>query len=145
MKPEKINFTAMKDVWMYYVWPDPKDHPVPSVDPQQYRGTIDEHIVAKYPPTFFAIKKEKLIIAALGGHKTTDSMYRARGLFLDKRTDEKQYKVLTGSLLSAIREQARSEGCKYIWIYEEHDHPLAQFGFRPTEQKDDKFYMLLAV
>lgn len=132
MKVEEIKFNAMKDLWIYHT---DEEIPLSSVDPQQYCSVKDYNIMGKYTPSFYAIKDENgVIVSALSGHRTTDQMYRIRGLYLDTfflRPEDHPFHAKT--LVSKLREVARAEGCKIMWDLVNNDHILLTLGFKPTE------------
>lgn len=126
MKVEVISFKVIKDIWSSYVWPGELIWPV---DNMQYGGYEDDEIL-EYSPTFFGIKENGIIVAALGGHRTTSKLYRLRGLFIDK--DVNNPKEYIGKLLSEFLNQARLEGCTNLWYIEDQYHE-----YFPTHRKQD--------
>jgi hypothetical protein len=143
MEAKPIPFSYMKDMWDHWVWPNTA--PNPPVDPRHYLGGTDIRIQAKYSPTYFGIQPEKIIWAAIGGHKTNDHMYRVRGLFLYEDIDSELYSTMINSLLSKCRQQARSEGCLYLWDMVPEDHPLLYHGFDISEEGDGFVYIISKV
>lgn len=142
MKIETTTYSVIKDVWEFYVWP--KQRPIFPVDPQQYRSNIDNNIISKYSPTYFIIKKDNIIIGAIGGHRTTSVLYRVRGLFIDPDVEDKTF--ITNALLNSATMQAKKEGCRHLWNIINDDSVFESLGFERTEDlKDGRSYAIYPV
>lgn len=143
MKVEPISFSAMKDLWRYYC--DDETIAMSSVDPQQYCSNRDYNLLGKYTPTFYAIKEDNVIVAALAGHRTTDHMYRVRGLFLDTFfISEEDHLECTRLILKQFRQTAKDEGCTQMWsLVNDLNHLFFQLGFTETDRsRDNQIYCI---
>ena len=68
--------------------------------------------IYKYPATYWALLVDDKIIGVNSGHKTSDTQYRSRGLWVDKKFRKKG---LARVLLTALEQQANQEQCTMLW------------------------------
>ena len=68
--------------------------------------------IYKYPATYWALLVDDKIIGVNSGHKTSDTQYRSRGLWVDEKFRKKG---LAQIILTASEQYAKQEKCKMIW------------------------------
>lgn len=71
--------------------------------------------ITRYPVSFFGTKLEDgYVVSVIGGHRTTDELYRHRSFWIDP-----PYRggKLAQALLQRLEAQAKSEGCQAMWGY----------------------------
>jgi N-acetylglutamate synthase-like GNAT family acetyltransferase len=143
MSVEKISYKQMKDMWDSWLWPETA--PNPPVDTLQYLGVHDHNIPQKYIPSFYAIKEDGIYVAALGGHRTTSSMYRLRGLYIYENVDPNRHRDLITTLLDVFSQQAKQEGCLYFWDIVNEEHSWTNMGFSTVDERDGLVFVIKKV
>ena len=68
--------------------------------------------IYKYPATYWALLVDDKIIGVNSGHKTSDTQYRSRGLWVDEKFRKKG---LAQIILTASEQYAKQQKCKMIW------------------------------
>jgi len=71
--------------------------------------------ITRYPVSFFGTKQaDGYVVSVIGGHRTTDQLYRHRSFWIDP-----PYRggKLAQALLQRLEAQAKSEGCTALWGY----------------------------
>ena len=100
-------------VWRDRCWPN-RTSPIKPHSTMVFLGGIDSTI-QRYPVSFFGTKlPDGYVVSVIGGHRTTDELYRHRSFWIDPPYRRGR---LAQALLQRLEEQAKSEGCKAIWGY----------------------------
>lgn len=126
-----IDFETILPIWQNKLWPNRKS-PIRPMSSMTYKGGYDTDIYIKYQPTFFAVYNiVGEIIGVNSGHKTSDNLYRSRGIWVDPRY---RRKGVSGVLFCELHGQAMKEGCKAIWSIPRKQALSAyeKYGFRCT-------------
>ena len=72
----------------------------------------DNSIFERYSPTFWVVKDNEKIIGVNSGFKTSDKVYRSRGLYVDI---EYRKQGISQILLRQTILQGKKEECHWIW------------------------------
>jgi GNAT superfamily N-acetyltransferase len=132
-----VDFEIILPCWKDKLWPGRKDAIRPMSD-IVYLGGHDPEIYKKFKPTFFVVYNTvDEIIGVNSGHRTTDNLYRSRGLWVDPRY---RRKGISGILFCELYGQAMKENCKGIWSIPRKESLAAyeKYGFVKTSDFFDK-------
>jgi GNAT superfamily N-acetyltransferase len=115
MKIERLTFEQIFDVWNNELWPD-RQSPIEthSAMTWPFEGNpqpIDMNIFT-YTPTFWGMFIDNKLIGVNSGHKTSDTQYRSRGIWVDP---EYRGKGLAQYLFTITEHRAILEKCNMIW------------------------------
>ncbi len=111
-RSEIVNFQTVLPIWINNLWPGrvEKIRPMSSM---QYLNGNDVNIYDKYTPTFFAVYNVvNEIIGVNSGHRTSDDLYRSRGIGVDPRY---RNRGVSGVLFCELHGQAMKENCTALW------------------------------
>lgn len=106
-----ITFNEILQVWKDKLWISRKSKINP-MSSMMYLGGHNMDIHKLYEPTFFGLFNNDQLIAVNSGHKTSDLLYRSRGLYVDPLY---RGEGLASILFASTRHQAIKEGCTHIW------------------------------
>lgn len=103
--------------------------------------------IYKYPATYWALLVDDKIIGVNSGHKTSDTQYRSRGLWVEEKFRGNK---MGQFLLNIASSQALVERCKMIWSIPRMSalKTYQQAGFREqgdvlsTETSDANIYAI---
>ena len=115
MKATKISFEDILPIWENKLWPN-RESAIEGISAMTwpYEGNpepIDMNIF-EYQPTFYGVFMDNKLIGVNSGHRTTDTQYRSRGIWVDP--DYRKRGV--AQLLFVLTEhQARIEKCEMMW------------------------------
>jgi len=115
MKVIESTFEEVFPVWRDRLWPNRISaiEPMSSLCWRQPKDIIkDSSIFDKYVPSFFALKIDDEIVGVNSGFKTSEKVYRSRGLWVSEQHRGRGFGQLL--LLQAIV-QGKSEDCHWIW------------------------------
>jgi len=104
-----ITFDQIFPMWQR-LWPE-RESPIWPVSSMVYKGEWDAAI-ERSTPTFFGIFDGEQLVAVTSGHKTSDTQYRHRGLYVLESHRRRGY---AKELLGRVVAQARKEGCSMVW------------------------------
>jgi GNAT superfamily N-acetyltransferase len=115
MKIERLTFEQIFDVWNDKLWPD-RQSPIEthSAMTWPFEGSpqpIDMNIFT-YTPTFWGMFIDNKLIGVNSGHKTSDTQYRSRGIWVDP---EYRGNGLAQYLFTITEHRAILEKCNMIW------------------------------
>jgi len=130
-KTSLIEFEDIKDIWTNKLWPN-RESEIKSMSSMTYKGGYDMEIYKKYLPTFFAVYNNNgKIIGVNSGHRTTDELYRSRGIWVDPAY---RNQGVAGILFCETFGQAMKEQCKSVWSVPRKDALSAykKVGFEQT-------------
>jgi GNAT superfamily N-acetyltransferase len=103
--------------------------------------------IFKYPASFFAVWHDEKLIGVNSGHRTTDTLYRSRGLWVDP---DYRKQGIAQLLFGATETAAQLEGCSAVWSIPrktalsayKHFGFEAVGGFFGTETSDANIYVI---
>jgi GNAT superfamily N-acetyltransferase len=115
MKIERLTFEQIFDVWNNELWPDRQStietHSAMTWPFEGNPQPIDMNIFT-YTPTFWGMFIDNKLIGVNSGHKTSDTQYRSRGIWVDP---EYRGKGLAQYLFTITEHRAILEKCNMIW------------------------------
>ena len=115
MKIERLTFEQITSVWQNHLWPD-RESPIESHSAMTwpFEGNPEQYDmnVFNYPATFWGVYIDNKLVGVNSGHKTTDTQYRSRGIWVDPAH---RRKGISQMLFEATIDQAIGEGCRMIW------------------------------
>ena len=149
MRATKISFEDILPIWENKLWPN-RESAIEGVSAMTwpYEGNpepIDMNIF-DYQPTFYGVFMDNKLLGVNSGHRTTDTQYRSRGIWVDP--DYRKRGV--AQLLFVLTEhQARIEKCEMMWSIPRKTALTAytKFGFTTvgdfivTETADANIYV----
>jgi len=112
----QIDFDTAKEIWQTHLWPNRQSQIEPSSALCYLTGKYNLENIT-YEPTFFAYMMDNRIVGVNSGHRTVNSGYRSRGLYV---FEEYRGKGIATKLLQSTIEQARKEQCIFIWSLPRH-------------------------
>jgi len=120
-------FDATLPFWKI-LWPG-RISPINSMSSMMLSSGYDMEIYRKYIPSFFCIKFNNTIVGVISGHRTQESEYRTRGLWIDESF---RGRGLSKMLLNQIKIQATNEKCKILWTIPRKTslYSYEKFGFK---------------
>jgi GNAT superfamily N-acetyltransferase len=114
---DELTWEEIEEVWRKELWPGRRT-PIKQMSSMtwiqpDYIDT-DMEIYKKYKPTFFGVRDpfSKEIVGVNSGHRTDDTTYRSRGLWVNQNFRGKKIGQI---LLQETIHQAKKENCKWIW------------------------------
>tara|TARA_B100000212_G_C27331839_1_gene515008 strand:+ start:793 stop:1254 length:462 start_codon:yes stop_codon:yes gene_type:complete len=149
MKATKISFEDILPIWENKLWPN-RESAIEGVSAMTwpYEGNPDpiDMNIFDYQPTFYGVFMDNKLVGVNSGHRTTDTQYRSRGIWVDP--DYRKRGV--AQLLFVLTEhQARIEECEMMWSIPRKTALTAytKFGFTTvgdfivTETADANIYV----
>jgi GNAT superfamily N-acetyltransferase len=145
-----IPFEVIEQVWCEKLWLG-RTSAIESHSAMTWPYDANPHeydmAIFNYPATFFAAYNGSKIIGVNSGHKTKDTLYRSRGLWVDPSYRKQGIAQL---LFGSTETQAKLEGCSAVWsIPRKTALPAYQrFGFETaggffgTETSDANIYVI---
>ena len=115
MRATKISFEDILPIWENKLWPN-RESAIEGVSAMTwpYEGNPDpiDMNIFDYQPTFYGVFMDNKLVGVNSGHRTTDTQYRSRGIWVDP--DYRKRGV--AQLLFVLTEhQARIEKCEMMW------------------------------
>jgi GNAT superfamily N-acetyltransferase len=107
---QEINFNEILPIWKNNLWPDRKS-PIEPVTSMKYLGGYDLAL-KEFKPIFLAIKDNDKIVGVNSGVKTSQSLFRSRGLWVDPEYRGKNFGVM---LLEETIKIAKEQKLLYVW------------------------------
>lgn len=111
MELRRITFDRILPVWENKLWPN-RESEIREMSSMVYKGGTDMSIYEKYTPTFWGVFDGDRVIGVNSGFRTSDDMYRSRGIWVDP---EYRRRGVSRMLFRALNAQAIQEHCSYIW------------------------------
>jgi GNAT superfamily N-acetyltransferase len=136
-RSEIVDFETILPIWEEKLWPN-RESEIKSMSSMMYQGGYDMSIYEKYEPTFFAVYNVvNEIVGVNSGHRTSNDLYRSRGIWVDPRY---RLKGVSGILFCELHGQAMREGCTAIWsIPRQIALPAYEkYGFKQTSDFFDE-------
>ena len=131
MEVKKVDWDTIRLQWKYNLWPGRDEYKPMSSMVYNERDKYDMDIYEKYEPTFWAVYDGQFVAGVNSGFRTTDELYRSRGIYVSKAYRKQG---IAQMLFNALEEQATEEGCSQIWSYprEGSHHAYLKFDFEIT-------------
>lgn len=153
MKIQNISFTQAHSVWHTHLWPDRHSAiETHSAMTWPFEGDPDaiDMSIFDYEPTFWGIFVNDDLVGVNSGHRTAQSQYRSRGLWVNP---VHRGKGLAQLLFTFTHWQARQEGCELIWSIPRQSalSSYTSFGFETvgdffgTETSESNIYVRMQV
>lgn len=151
MKIIRLSFEQITNVWQNHLWPD-RESPIESHSAMTwpFEGNPEEYDmnVFNYPATFWGVYINNKLVGVNSGHKTTDTQYRSRGIWVDP---EYRKQGIAQNLFNMTKHQAVLEKADMIWSLPRKTALPAytKFGFQTvgdyikTETSDANIYVKL--
>lgn len=151
MKIERLTFKHINDIWSTHLWPD-RESAIESHSAMTwpFEGNPEEYDmnVFNYPATFWGVYIDNKLVGVNSGHKTTDTQYRSRGIWVDP---EYRKQGIAQNLFNMTKHQAVLEKADMIWSLPRKTALPAytKFGFQTvgdyikTETSDANIYVKL--
>jgi predicted GNAT family acetyltransferase len=149
MKIERLTFEQITSVWQNHLWPD-RESPIESHSAMTwpFEGNPEQYDmnVFNYPATFWGVYIDNKLVGVNSGHKTTDTQYRSRGIWVDP---EYRKQGVAQNLFNMTEHRAILEKCNMIWSLPRKTALPAytKFGFETvgdfikTETSDANIYV----
>ena len=149
MKIERLTFEQITSVWQNHLWPD-RESPIESHSAMTwpFEGNPEQYDmnVFNYPATFWGVYIDNKLVGVNSGHKTTDTQYRSRGIWVDP---EYRKQGVAQNLFNMTEHRAILEKCNMIWSLPRKTALAAytKFGFETvgdfikTETSDANIYV----
>lgn len=151
MKIIRLSFEQIISVWQNHLWPD-RESPIESHSAMTwpFEGNPEQYDmnVFNYPATFWGVYIDNKLVGVNSGHKTTDTQYRSRGIWVDP---EYRKQGVAQNLFNMTKHQAVLEKADMIWslprktalpAYERFGFSTVG-GFIKTETSDANIYVKL--
>lgn len=151
MKIIRLSFEQITNVWQNHLWPD-RESPIESHSAMTwpFEGNPQEYDmnVFNYPATFWGVYIDNKLVGVNSGHKTTDTQYRSRGIWVHP---EYRKQGVAQNLFNMTKHQAVLEKADMIWSLPRKTALPAytKFGFQTvgdfikTETSDANIYVKL--
>lgn len=136
-RSEIVDFETILPIWKEKLWPN-RESEIKSMSSMMYQGGYDMSIYEKYEPTFFAVYNVvNEIVGVNSGHRTSNDLYRSRGIWVDPRY---RGNGIAGVLFCSLFGQAMKEKCKAVWSVPRKDALQAyeKVGFKKTSDFFDE-------
>ena len=149
MRATKISFEDILPIWENKLWPN-RESAIEGVSAMTwpYEGNPDpiDMNIFEYQPTFYGVYMDGKLVGVNSGHKTSDTQYRSRGIWVDPAYRKRGVAQL---LFVLTEHQARIEKCEMIWSIPRKTALTAytKFGFTTvgdfivTETADANIYV----
>ena len=110
-----LTFEQIKEIWEKELWPNRESaietHSAMTWPFEGDPEPIDMNIF-NYPATFWGAYLDNKLVGVNSGHKTTDELYRSRGIWVDP---EYRKRGVAQMLFLMTAHQAKVEGCEMLW------------------------------
>ena len=153
MKLIRLSFDQILDIWQKKLWPNRTSAiETHSAMTWPYEGAPEEYDmnVFKYPATFWGLFIDEKLVGVNSGHKTSDTQYRSRGIWVDP---DYRKQGIAQNLFNMTKHQAILEKCEMIWSIPRKTALPAytKFGFETvgdyivTETSEANIYVKLSL
>ena len=144
-----MDWQQILPVWQHKLWP----HRQSAIEPQSamtwpHTGMPDpiDMKIFEYQPVFWGAYRSLKLVAVNSGHRTSDTQYRSRGLWVDP---DYRCQGIAQQLFEHCQQQAISENCEMLWSIPRRTALRAyeKFGFQTsgvwhhTETSDANIYV----
>ena len=140
MESKSISFDEISSIWQTELWPK-RVSPIETHsamtwpfdgNPIQYDMDI-----FNYEPTFFGVFNDGSLVGVNSGHRTKDTMYRSRGIWVNSNFRKTGVAQI---LFNMTESQAVAEGCNLIWSIPRKSavKSYTLFGFKTVGNYFDK-------
>lgn len=148
MQIKRTSFGNILPIWQQHLWPNRQSaietHSAMTWPFEGDPDPIDMHIFS-YPATFWCVLVDEQMIGVNSGHRTSDTQYRSRGIWVHP---DWRGQHIADLLFSELESQALLEGCELIWSIPRKTalRAYTKFGFQTvgdfigTETSDANIY-----
>ena len=105
-----IDYTDIYSVWTTYLWPGRLD--IKQMSSMQYISGYNIKIYDMYDAYFFAYFIDDTIVGVNSSHRSSDTEFRSRGLYVFEKY---RNKGIGKKLLEYSIDLGKLEGCKTCW------------------------------
>jgi predicted GNAT family acetyltransferase len=115
MKLIRLSFEQISDIWQNKLWPNRTSAiETHSAMTWPFEGSQEQYDmnVFNYPATFWGVYIDNKLVGVNSGHKTTDTQYRSRGIWVDPKYRKQG---IAQNLFSLTKHQAQIEKCEMLW------------------------------
>ena len=115
MKLIRLSFEQISDIWQNKLWPNRTSAiETHSAMTWPFEGNPEQYDmnVFNYPATFWGVYIDNKLVGVNSGHKTTDTQYRSRGIWVDP---EYRKQGIAQNLFLLTKHQAQIEKCEMLW------------------------------
>jgi hypothetical protein len=136
-KVEIVDFQTILPIWEEELWLG-RSSEIKPMSSMTYLGGFDMEIYKNYKPTFFAVyNNADQIIGVNSGHRTSNTMYRSRGIWVN---ESYRNQGIAGILFCETFGQAMKEKCTHVWSVPRKNALVAytKVGFKPTSEFFDE-------
>jgi|TARA_R110002124_G_scaffold135311_1_gene298245 GNAT superfamily N-acetyltransferase len=149
MLTTKISFDTILPIWQDKLWPNRQSAIEPvSAMTWPFEGSpepIDMRIF-DYKPVFWGVYKDNKLVGVNSGHRTGNTQYRSRGIWVDP---DYRGQGIAQRLFTLTEHQALVEGCLLVWSIPRKTalSSYTKFGFETvggyieTETADANIYV----
>lgn len=112
---QEISFDQICQIWQEQLWPNrisPIETHSAMTWPFEENNQEYDMSIFEYTPTFFGVFNDQKLIGVNSGHKTQDTVYRSRGIWVEPKYRKANVSQL---LFKATESKAIDEGCDMIW------------------------------
>jgi GNAT superfamily N-acetyltransferase len=149
MITRRITFDEILPIWRYKLWPNRQSAIEPvSAMTWPFEGDPDpiDMSIFEYQPTFWGVYIDDELVGVNSGHRTSDTHYRSRGIWV---SPEHRGKNIANTLFSLTAHQGVIEHCEMCWSIPRKTALSAytKFGFNTvggyieTETADANIYV----
>ena len=136
----KTDWDTVRFQWKYNLWQGRDEYKPMSSMVYNQPETYDMDIYEKYYPTFWAAyDTDRTVVGVNSGFRTTDTLYRSRGIWVNP---DYRKQGIAQLLFDVLEEQAIEEGCTDMWSYprEGSHRAYLKFGFDMTSDWYDDLF-----
>lgn len=144
-----IDFATIEEVWKTQLWPN-RTSAIETHSAMTWSFDSTEPYDMKifdYTASFFGVYYNSKLVGVNSGHKTSDTLYRSRGLWVNP---EFRKQGIAQMLFEMTESQAVKEGCKAVWSIPRKTALSAyqRFGFKTvgdffgTETSESNIYVI---
>jgi GNAT superfamily N-acetyltransferase len=145
---KQIDYTEIYSVWSTYLWPGRLD--IKHMSSMQYISGYNIKIYEMYRPYFFAYFIDDNIVGVNSAHKSSDTEFRSRGLYVFNKY---RNKGIGKQLLEYAISLGKAENCNICWSIPKKvalsTYSAAGFkqstSFFKTETSDENCYAVISI
>ena len=149
MLTKKISFDIILPIWQNKLWPNRTSAIEPmSAMTWPFEGSPDpiDMTIFEFEPTFYGLYIDGNLVGVNSGHRTSDTQYRSRGIWVDP---DYRGRGIAQQLFALTEHQAKVEGCLLMWSIPRKTalSSYTKFGFETvggyieTETADANIYV----
>ncbi len=109
-----IDFPTIQEVWRTKLWPD-RTSPIETHSAMMWPNLANDQYdmkVFEYTASFFGVFSDGTLVGVNSGHKTSDTHYRSRGLWVEPSFRKQG---IAQMLFQMTEQQAIDENSLFVW------------------------------